>query len=167
VSCGCAVYIARGPSSIPNGDKFLISSYRLDRLWSPLSLLSDGFCVFFALRVRRLGREAYYSPPTSVEVKKTWLYTSIDPCSSTLKMSMQNSLPLMQEHRKALSLDHYLTTLHCRPTNLTINYISNLCRRHSNNSHRHWSSHRFKQTTNQLTSNKKLACKMENESQWI
>jgi hypothetical protein len=29
--------------------------------------------------VKRKGREADHSPPTIVEVKKTWIYTSIPP----------------------------------------------------------------------------------------
>jgi hypothetical protein len=29
--------------------------------------------------VKRLGREADHSPPTSVEVKKMWIYTSTPP----------------------------------------------------------------------------------------
>jgi hypothetical protein len=45
-----------------------------------------------------------------------------------------------------------LSTIHCRPTSLTRYYISNLCRRHNNNSYRQWSINHFKQTTIQLTS---------------
>jgi hypothetical protein len=41
-----------------------------DRLWGPLSLLSNGYRGFFPHRVKRLGREAYHSPPSSAEVKK-------------------------------------------------------------------------------------------------
>jgi hypothetical protein len=32
---------------------------------------------FYSPGVKRLGREADHSPPTSAEVKKTWIYTSI------------------------------------------------------------------------------------------
>jgi hypothetical protein len=31
--------------------------------------------------VKRLGREADHSPPTSAEAKKIWIYTSIPPYS--------------------------------------------------------------------------------------
>jgi hypothetical protein len=33
----------------------------------------------FTRGVKRLGREAHHSPDISVEVKKTWIYTSISP----------------------------------------------------------------------------------------
>jgi hypothetical protein len=32
-----------------------------------------------SLEVKRPGREADHSPPTSAEVKKTWIYTSTTP----------------------------------------------------------------------------------------
>jgi hypothetical protein len=32
-----------------------------------------------SLGVNRPGREAHYSPPTSIEVKKTWTYASTPP----------------------------------------------------------------------------------------
>jgi hypothetical protein len=38
--------------------------------WEPGALFPD---------IKRLGREADYSPPTSAEVKKIWIYTSIPP----------------------------------------------------------------------------------------
>jgi hypothetical protein len=31
--------------------------------------------------VKRPGREADHSPPTSAKVKKTWIYTSTPPCA--------------------------------------------------------------------------------------
>jgi hypothetical protein len=34
---------------------------------------------FYSRGVKRPGHEAYHSPPTSSEVKKTWIYTSIPP----------------------------------------------------------------------------------------
>jgi hypothetical protein len=49
---------------------------RPDRLWGPLSLLSNGYQGPFSPRVKRQGREADHSPPSSAEVKNAWSYTS-------------------------------------------------------------------------------------------
>jgi hypothetical protein len=49
----------------------LSSPRRLDRIWGPPSLLSNGLPG-----VKRPVRDAEHSPPTSAEVKKTWIYTS-------------------------------------------------------------------------------------------
>jgi hypothetical protein len=51
---------------------YLLSSPRRpDRFWGPHSLLSNGY-----RGKERPGREAAHSPPTSAEVKKTWIYAS-------------------------------------------------------------------------------------------
>jgi hypothetical protein len=47
-------------------------------LWGPLNLLYKGTGASFP-GVKRPGREADHSPPTSAEVKKIWIYTSIPP----------------------------------------------------------------------------------------
>jgi hypothetical protein len=44
-----------------------------DRFWGPPSLLSNGYLGSFP------GGKADHSLPTSAEVKKTWIYTSIRP----------------------------------------------------------------------------------------
>jgi hypothetical protein len=54
---------------VPVGSRIFFSPRRPDRLWGPPSLLANG-------QVKRPGREADHSPPTSVEVKKMWVYIS-------------------------------------------------------------------------------------------
>jgi hypothetical protein len=48
---------------------------RPDRLLDPSSLLSNGYRGALSPVVKRTGREADHSPPTSAVVKKTWIYT--------------------------------------------------------------------------------------------
>jgi hypothetical protein len=63
---------------VPVGSR-IFSSRRPDRLWSPPNFLSDGYLGTPLSDVNRLGREAHHSPPTSAEVKKRWICTSIPP----------------------------------------------------------------------------------------
>jgi hypothetical protein len=63
---------------VPVGSRIFSSRRRPDRLWGPPSLLSNGYRVFFP-GLKRPGREDDHSPPTSVEVKNTWIYTSAPP----------------------------------------------------------------------------------------
>jgi hypothetical protein len=53
------------------GSRIFSSVCRSDRLWDPLNLLSNGYRGLFPRGVKRPGREADHSPPTSAEVKKT------------------------------------------------------------------------------------------------
>jgi len=48
---------------------------RPDRLWSPPILIFKGYRGF-VLGVKRPGREADHSPPSSSEVKNGWNYVS-------------------------------------------------------------------------------------------
>jgi hypothetical protein len=63
---------------VPVGAR-IFTSCRTDGLWGPLSLLSNGYRGALFPGVKRPGREADHSPPTSAEVKKTWVYTSTPP----------------------------------------------------------------------------------------
>jgi hypothetical protein len=56
---------------VPVGSRIFSSPSHPDWLWGPPNLLSNGY--------QRPGREADHSPPTSAEVKKIWIYTSIPP----------------------------------------------------------------------------------------
>jgi hypothetical protein len=58
--------------------EFFPSPPRPDRLWSPPSFLSSGY-QGHSLGVKRPGREADHSPPSSAEVKNAWSCTSIPP----------------------------------------------------------------------------------------
>jgi hypothetical protein len=62
-------------SSRGSEGNFFSSPPRSDRLWSPASLLSKGYWGPFP-RLKRPGREADHSLPSSVEVKNAWSYTS-------------------------------------------------------------------------------------------
>jgi hypothetical protein len=57
---------------VPVGSRIFSSPRRPDRLWVPPSILSNGY-----RGVKRPVREADHSPPTTAEVKKIWIYTSI------------------------------------------------------------------------------------------
>jgi len=61
------------------GQGFLFSSPRLDRLWYPPSLLSNGYGDSF-LGVKRPEHEVDHSHLSDVEVKNAWSYTSTPPC---------------------------------------------------------------------------------------
>jgi hypothetical protein len=61
---------------VPVGSRIFTSPYRPDRLWGPPNLLPDGYRELFPPWVKRPEREAVRSPPTSADVKRTWIYTS-------------------------------------------------------------------------------------------
>jgi hypothetical protein len=50
-----------------------------DRLWGPSSLPSNWYWGLFPPGLNRPGRVADHSPPSSVEVKSAWSYTSTLP----------------------------------------------------------------------------------------
>jgi hypothetical protein len=57
--------------SIPGaGWEFFSKPPRPERLWGPPSLLSNGVPGALSLGVKRPGREADHSPPSSAEVKE-------------------------------------------------------------------------------------------------
>jgi hypothetical protein len=56
--------------SIPGRAKrFFFISHRPDRFWGPSSFLSDRYQELFSRGVKRLGREADHSSPSSAEIK--------------------------------------------------------------------------------------------------
>jgi hypothetical protein len=61
--------------------RIFTSPFRPDRLWGPPNLLSKPGTL--SLVVKRQGRVAGHSPPTSAEVKKIWIYTSTPPYAFT------------------------------------------------------------------------------------
>jgi hypothetical protein len=63
---------------VPVGLRIFSSPRRPDWLWGPFSLLSIGYRAL-SPEVKRPEREADCSPPTSAEVKKTWIYISAPP----------------------------------------------------------------------------------------
>jgi hypothetical protein len=65
---------------VPVGSRIFSSPQRAypRRLWGPPSLLFNGYRGSLP-GVKRQGREADHSPPTSVEVKKMWIYTPTPP----------------------------------------------------------------------------------------
>jgi hypothetical protein len=58
------------------GVKNFLSPRPPDWFWGPPNFLSNGYWGFFPLGVKRQGCEADHSPPTSIEAKKMWIYTS-------------------------------------------------------------------------------------------
>jgi hypothetical protein len=62
------------------GEKgFFSSTLHPNRLPDPPILLSIGCMGLFSSEVKRPGREADHSPPSSVEAKNAWNYTSTPP----------------------------------------------------------------------------------------
>jgi hypothetical protein len=50
-----------------------------DRLWDPLSLLSNWYRGLFLQELKRSGRKADHSPPSNDGPKNPWNYTSTPP----------------------------------------------------------------------------------------
>jgi hypothetical protein len=63
---------------VPVGSRIVSFPLRTDRLWGPPNLLSNGY-LELSPKVKRQGREADHSHPTSAEVKKMWRYASTLP----------------------------------------------------------------------------------------
>jgi len=66
-------------SNSGKGWEFFSSLPRPDRFWGALRFLSNGQTGALSLGIKRLGREADHSRPSSAEVKNTWSYASIAP----------------------------------------------------------------------------------------
>jgi hypothetical protein len=64
---------------VPVGPRIFCSPNRTDRFWGPPNLLFNGYRGLFSPGVKRPGREAEHSPPTSAEVKIMWSYKSTPP----------------------------------------------------------------------------------------
>ena len=66
----------RNRGSIPSRSKKFFSYPKLpDRLRGPFSLIFKGYYEQFLRGVKRPGREAEHSPPSSAEIKNEWSYT--------------------------------------------------------------------------------------------
>jgi hypothetical protein len=61
---------------IPVEARFFFSPRNANRFWGPPSLLSNRYRGPFPQRIKQPEREADHSPPTSTEVKNTWIYTT-------------------------------------------------------------------------------------------
>jgi hypothetical protein len=57
---------------VPVVSRIFSSPRRPDRIWGPPNLVSNGYRGM-SPGVKRPGREADHSPPTSAEVKKIWI----------------------------------------------------------------------------------------------
>jgi hypothetical protein len=64
---------------VPVGSRIFSSPRRPDRLWGSPNLLLNGYWRAVSPGVKRPGREADHSPPTSAEAKKMWIYTPTPP----------------------------------------------------------------------------------------
>jgi hypothetical protein len=73
----------RNRGSIPSRSKKFFYCRKLsDRLWGPNNFLFNGYWELFPRGggvVKRTGREADHSPPSSAEVENEWSYTSTAP----------------------------------------------------------------------------------------
>jgi hypothetical protein len=88
---------------VPVGSRIFSSLCHPDWLWGPSNLLSKGYWGCFP-GGKQPGREADHSPPTSAQVKKTWIYTS------TPHMSSRHSAPLV-EHRDNFTFFFFTTII--------------------------------------------------------
>jgi hypothetical protein len=61
------------------GSMILSSPRHPDPLWGPTQPPIQWVLGALSTGVKRPGREADHSPPTSAEVKKMWLYTATPP----------------------------------------------------------------------------------------
>jgi hypothetical protein len=64
---------------VPVGSRIFTSSYRPKRLYGAPRLLSNVNLGLLPRGVKWMEPETDHSPPTSAEVKKTWIYTSTHP----------------------------------------------------------------------------------------
>jgi hypothetical protein len=65
----------------PVGSRFFFSPRRPDRFWGPTQPPIQWVPSALSLGVKRQGREADHSSPTSPKIKKMWIYTSTPPYS--------------------------------------------------------------------------------------
>jgi hypothetical protein len=65
--------------SIPGRGKIFLFSEASRPALGPIQPPIEWVPGALSLGVKRPGREADHSPPTSAEVKKTWIYTSTPP----------------------------------------------------------------------------------------
>jgi hypothetical protein len=66
----------RDQSSIPGRGKIFLPSIRFRPILGPTQPPIQWVSETLSPRVKRPGREADHSPPTSAKIKNTWIYTS-------------------------------------------------------------------------------------------
>jgi hypothetical protein len=76
--CGRRGYI--GVDFLPIRTRFFSSSKRPDWFWGPPNHLSSGYKEGISSGVKRPGREADHSPPSSAEVKEDGVYLHSPAC---------------------------------------------------------------------------------------
>jgi hypothetical protein len=67
--------------------RIFASPYHPDWLWGPPNLLSIGYQGARSPRIEWQGHEADHPSPASVEIQKTWIYTSIPICLHGVELS--------------------------------------------------------------------------------
>jgi hypothetical protein len=73
IATGCGKVVRGVGVRVPARTRIFSSPHGPYRFWGPPSLLSNGYRGLFP------RGKADYSPPTSGEVKKTWIFTSTPP----------------------------------------------------------------------------------------
>jgi hypothetical protein len=77
IATGYGLHDRGGGVRVPVESRIFTSPYRPDRLWGQLNPAIQWVLGALSPGVNQQVHEGGHSPPTSAEVKKTWIYTSI------------------------------------------------------------------------------------------